>query len=337
MTVEAREAQPEVEAIHEVEAFKNDYTECLEHRGVRVVDLNDGQTELQNWDAASDDEQEDGFLTPGLYVLPEFADMVADLEHAEIRRTTAAETSAHKVFFADLKNADGSTLLPVAIKPFDASPNHALDDFMGGVRAQQNCITTFQPVGYMVGRDMNFSITALDESTESLDVRSWESVLINLEDEKFGDQRKKLSKIGELVAGLHARGVFHGDLQFKNISQNIHGEISFIDWESSTFIDPSDGEDYSGKVEHAASDLWDLYDSAARSESRYGVGLLSRFDRALKWDYFNKFILEPYMDEYARLYGEGDASIDLIADIEEALKHKIDLEESGREPELKVA
>jgi hypothetical protein len=211
-------------------------------------------------------------------------------------RMAGAETSVHGVFFGLLANETGEGSLPVAVKPFREDPANACDDWLNNSLIAGTNQNYFEPVGFMIGGAINYSITELKQGAETLDNSNWRAVLMDEHNPDYIGQRGLLKKVGSLLGDLHARRIFHGDPQFKNIVNDVAGNVFGVDWESASFQGQSAPDEV--LISRASHDLRVLFASMARSENDMGVGLLHKFSPWMQWQHFRNYIFDPYMESY---------------------------------------
>lgn len=256
-----------------------------------------------------------------LYLSPDFVWLGESEEsHFSVVRMAGAETSAHGVFFGLLSDEGGGWSLPVAVKPFREKPTKAFADWLNNSLIAGRNQNYFEPVGFVVGGHTNYSITELRQGAETLDNSHWRGVLMDEQNPEYVGQRALLTKVGSLLGDLHASRIFHRDTQFKNIVNDVAGNVFAIDWESAHFYGESAAKEV--LVNRAAHDLRVLFASMARAEDDMGVGLLHNFDALTQWMYFKRYIFNPYMEEYlAKSTDEG--AFDRLAEVEEHVQDYI--------------
>lgn len=237
-----------------------------------------------------------------------------NLDHFSVLRAAKAETSAHGVFFGLLSDANSEGALPVAVKPCETKPDVAMVDWLNNSLAAKTEKRHFQPVGFMIGGDVAYSITELDRTVETLDNSNWQPVLYDADNPQHEGQRDLLMGVGRAMANLHAKNIAHGDPQFKNIAVDITGNLFFIDWESSTFCDPDVSN--AVRVKRAAHDLRILFNSMDRSEEQKGVELLTIFHPSTKWKYFQEYVINPYIEAFLEA-DQREEAFDQVAEVEE--------------------
>lgn len=221
------------------------------------------------------------------------------IDYFKVLRSAKAETSAHGVFFGLLMSKGSESYLPVAVKPCTDKPRKALSDWMNGRIIAQSGRRHFTPVGFISDADRAYSITALETNVETYDNTVWRYALRDIESPFYSGQRGMLFKIGEALADLHENRIIHNDPQFKNIAIGIEGDAFMIDWESAYMYGKNVEHDFFAKK--AAHDLEVVFFSAAASERDKGVGLLTDYHPSLMWEYFNRFILTPYIEKRLEL------------------------------------
>jgi Lipopolysaccharide kinase (Kdo/WaaP) family len=222
-----------------------------------------------------------------LYLSPDFSWLGEDLaSRFSVVRTAGAETSAHGVFFGLLAGEEEKWALPVAIKPFRKNPANAYADWLNNSLIAQTKQNHFEPVGFMIGEKINYSITELKQGAETLDNSDWTTALLDESNPEYTGQRALLIKVGAELGDFNARRIYHGDLQFKNIVIDVAGNVFFIDWESSSFYGDQVPEEV--LMKKSAHDLLVLFGSMARSEEDKGVGLLHKFTPWMQWHHFRE-------------------------------------------------
>jgi len=256
-----------------------------------------------------------------LYLSPDFGWLGEDtVSRFSVVRTAGAETSAHGVFFGLLAGEEGKWALPVAIKPCRKNPANAYMDWLNNSLIAQTNQNHFEPVGFMIGEKINYSITELKQGAETLDNTDWTMALLDEDNPAYAGQRALLKKVGTELGDTNARRIFHGDLQFKNIVNDVAGNVFFIDWESSSFYgDQAPGEVLMTKSAH---DLHVLFGSMARSEADKGVGLLHNFEPWMQWQHFKEYIFNPYMEKFLEASDDEDA-FNRLAEVEENIRDYI--------------
>ncbi len=310
-------------------AFRSALTDCYALNGARVIDVDrlprpDGDTDK------SLSEQMKGAVidrvtrkTQRLWLSPEYEWLgYAGLGNFNVIRTASAETSAHHVFFGIMHGGEPEGRgLKVAIKPCVENRTTACSDWLNATLAAKNGERGYKTVGFMFHDGTGYSITELDESTDTLDNTNWGNVLVDESDLEYMHQVAILGDIAKKLADLHNKNVFHGDPQFKNIALDVTGETFFIDWESATFF--GGDQKYSDILHKSEHDLRVLFSSMARSEKAKGVGILSDFTHSVQWVLFKKHIFDPYMEERLEKAEDPGLVFDLVADIEERLEQYI--------------
>ena len=256
-----------------------------------------------------------------LYLSPDFGWLGKDVvSRFSVVRTAGAETSAHGVFFGLLAGEEGEWALPVAIKPFRKKPAKAYADWLNNSLIAQTDKNHFEPVGFMIGEKINYSITELKQGAETLDNSDWTTALLDENDPEYTGQRALLKKVGAELGDFNARRIFHGDLQFKNIVIDVAGNVFFIDWESSSFHGDQAPEEV--LMKKSAHDLLVLFGSMARSEADKGVGLLHSFTPWMQWQHFKEYIFDPYMDKFLEV-SDDEYAFDRLAAVEETVRDYI--------------
>jgi tRNA A-37 threonylcarbamoyl transferase component Bud32 len=242
-------------------------------------------------------------------------------------RTAKAETSAHGVFFVALEDPESGNALPVAIKPCSVkdadspkNPDKAYIDWLNNQMIGQAGRQHFSPVGFLIEGDKTFSISELKTDVETLENSDWRQVLVDENDPQYEGQRAVLPEVGRAMADIHADGIIHGDPQFKNIAIEPNGQVYFVDWESATFLGGAADEEL--KTKQMAHDLKVLIRSVGCNEQEMGVGLLSGFSPHLQWEYFKKYIFDPYMETILER-DNSDEAFDRVAAIEVIAKDYI--------------
>ncbi|HEX5455828.1 MAG TPA: lipopolysaccharide kinase InaA family protein [Candidatus Saccharimonadales bacterium] len=243
-------------------------------------------------------------------------------------RTAKAETSAHGVFFVALEDPETGNALPVAVKPCSEkgandspkNPNKAYIDWLNNQMIGQAGRQHFSPVGFLIEGDKTFSISELKADVETLENSDWRQVLVDENDPQYEGQRAVLPEVGRAMADLHADGIIHGDPQFKNIAIEPKGQVYFVDWESATFT--GGGADEELKTKQMAHDLKVIIRSIGCNEQEMGVGLLSGFSSHLQWEYFKKYIFDPYMETMLERDSSEEA-FDRLAAIEDIARHYV--------------
>ncbi|MFO0920644.1 MAG: hypothetical protein U0451_03150 [Candidatus Saccharimonadales bacterium] len=311
----------------QVYSFREALENCYEHNGVRVldvrsrmhvVDVDDGKSTTMH--LARDIESRLARSGHTLWVSPDYDWLkAAGYTKFNVVRSTRAETSAHKVFFGVLHDGDPEDSLPIAIKPCTTNPKTAYVDWLNGELATINKTRRYNPVGFMVINSVGYSLTELDNTSDTLDTSNWAGGVLNDDtNPEYKNQVTMLSDIGRRLAELHKKNIFHGDPQFKNIAIDVAGEIFFIDWESASFYStlPKPTE----AVHKISHDLRVMFSSMARSEADKGIGLLDGYKEIIQWELFKKHILNPYIETF--LDGSDDISniFNIIADVEVQLE-----------------
>ncbi|HVA11194.1 MAG TPA: hypothetical protein VNG32_03420 [Candidatus Dormibacteraeota bacterium] len=256
-----------------------------------------------------------------LYLSPDFGWLGEDMaSRFSVVRTAGAETSAHGVFFGLLAGEEGEWALPVAIKPFRKNPAKAYADWLNNSLIAQTKQNHFEPVGFMIGEKINYSITELKQGAETLDNSDWTTALWDENNPEYAGQRALLKKVGAELGDFNARRIFHRDPQFKNIVNDVAGNVFFIDWESSSFHGDQAPEEV--LMKKSAHDLLVLFGSMARSEADKGVGLLHSFTPWMQWQHFKEYIFNPYMERFLEASDDEDA-FDRLAAVEEKVRKYI--------------
>ncbi len=236
----------------------------------------------------------------------EIARRLERLPHTFISRTSIAETSAHKVFFALLTSGDEG--MRVAVKAFKQEPIKAIADWTNTMLARKSGLDTFLPLGLLISDGVGYTITERQDDIDPLDNVDWTRVLMQPNESK--NMLDDLKMIGPALARLHHGGIFHGDPQMKNAMLTQRGSMHWIDWESSTLISRSakPTEELKAMLHHkTVRDLRVLFRSLARPVSLQGVGLLHRQTPLAQWQHFDELILAPYFAERIRLLENGTA------------------------------
>jgi|GEM_PF-2796684 tRNA A-37 threonylcarbamoyl transferase component Bud32 len=261
------------------------------------------------------------------YVSPDFKWLGESEEsHFSVVRMAGAETSAHGVFFGLLSDEGGAWTLPIAVKPFREKPINVCADWLNNSLIAGRNQNYFAPVGFMIGGTTNYSITEIRQGAETLDNSHWRRVLMDEHNPEYDGQRALLAKVGTLIGDLHADSdldpdhIFHGDLQFKNIVNDVAGNVFGIDWESASFY--NGGASNEVLINRAAHDLRVLFASMARSEEDMGVGLLHNFDPLTQWRHFKRYVFDPYMEAYLEKSTDA-AAFDRLAAVEEHIQDYI--------------
>jgi hypothetical protein len=232
-----------------------------------------------------------------------------------ISRTSIAETSAHKVFFAVL--TDGDTKLRIAVKPFEQEPEKAITEWANTLLARSRGFQAFAPIGFLIHEGVGYAITKRQDDIEPMDNAEWSAALFD--PETHGAMLNDLLKVGPALARAQAKDCFHGDPQLKNIVINQDGTVHFIDWESAIFLKDSKAiwSATDGTVDHVtnntAKDLKVLFGSLARSVKDKGVGFLDNLTPQAQWSYFRELIVTPYLEEHLELAEQSrSANIDSV-------------------------
>lgn len=235
-----------------------------------------------------------------------------------LSRTSVAETSAHKVFFATLTGGAGR--IRVAVKPFMegavASPGVGANtgslaaEWVNTLLAREHGFGAFTPLGFVVTSGGGYMLTERREGIDSMDNTDWTEVLQN--PDAHVDTLNDLRKIGPLLARLHDEGGFHQDTQLKNFVLTEAGELDLIDWEAAKWVEPpvwglTTGPEMEEYLRGRTSrDLTVLFASLARSVADKGVGFLDGLLPDVQWAVFDEYILTPYINERLRLSNMGD-------------------------------
>jgi len=245
------------------------------------------------------------------------------LSHFRIMRSSRAETSAHQVFFGAIHAEDDDDRgLLVAIKPCIERSITACSDWLNAHLARNAGERSFSPVGFLLHGDRGYSITELDRGVETLDNSEWQQVLLDENNPSHVGQIELIRDVASRLAILHKKNIFHEDPQFKNIALDITGEMFFIDWESSTFL--QEGAEQSIVQHKMIHDLKVLFGSMARPVEDNGVGLLNIFKHPIQWQLFKKYIFDPYMEAYLQDESEDGDRFEVIAEVESGLQKYIE-------------
>lgn len=297
--------------------------------GVQALDVADYEKSAEEESArARSDHIQQGILRDTaakgqrFWVSPEYEWLERSaFNEFHVLRAARAETSAHQVFFGLLHDGDPDRRsLPVAVKPCVKRPEKACSDWVNNSLVKRDGLRGFEPVGFMMHDGKGYSITRLDVSADTLENTPWSAVFRDEQDERFAHQRETLSEIAIKLARLHEKGIFHGDPQFKNVALDVTGEVFFIDWESSTVFEERElSEDR--RFERASKDLRILFASMTRTEEQEGVGLLSHLTPRTRWDFFKKYIFNPYMEK--TLEKSEDARFEMLGELEEHIRDYI--------------
>jgi serine/threonine protein kinase len=227
----------------------------------------------------------------------ELAAELTGIQALRVSRTSIGETSAHGVFFGVIEGP--SRKIRVAIKPFRSQADKPKCEWVNTNLATKNGLSTFRVLGFIFGNDASYMVTERQDGVESMDNANWSVALANPEANQA--MLDDLRKIGPMVARLHEKGIFHGDLQMKNCVVTERGDVHCIDWESTIFVSPEavyDESDLNHELtgNKAIHDLVALFASLARTTEFQGVGLLSSLTPAAQLSYFSEMVLTPYLE-----------------------------------------
>jgi hypothetical protein len=256
----------------------------------------------------------------GLYLAKDYEWLSEEDSYSfDVLRTAKAETSAHGVFFGVLVDPLSGRELPIAVKPCEEKPEKAYIDWANNSMIGKTGRKNFKPVGFLSKGAKTFSITELETNIETLDNSNWNNVLLDPSDDIYVQQRELLGKVGAALADLHKDNIIHGDTQFKNIAVDIAGQVFFIDWERSSMLNKAASEEW--KMRKMTHDLIVMVRSVACTQEEMGVSLLSNFSHSLKWEYFKKYIFDPYLEAFQI---DNDPKLfDRLADIEDGVKEYV--------------
>lgn len=142
------------------------------------------------------------------------------------------DRSRHEVHFGSLmlENTDKSLRTNIDIAVKDCQLSSGLGEIAMNQYAMSRGLYAFQPVGIFLldkifhGDRLAHIVTRFDKEVFSLDALPWQ--------EMDTDYIKSvIGKAAIAAADFHKNGLFHGDLEFKNLGQRTTGEVVVIDLE----------------------------------------------------------------------------------------------------------
>lgn len=143
--------------------------------------------------------------------------------------------SHHNVLFAEVVFADSagaSIKCDVALKSFSAESHAAEKEHNALVEASRRGLTTFEPLAIARHGDETFLITEVMPNVETLDGIDW---TVQPSDRGYESHVvPELRFIVEQMALMHSRGIFHGDMQPKNVGRNDEGHHVLLDLEDAS-------------------------------------------------------------------------------------------------------
>jgi tRNA A-37 threonylcarbamoyl transferase component Bud32 len=210
---------------------------------------------------------------------------------------------------------DRRNKLSVAMKPF-GSASHAARECAGYMMLAQHGIETFSPVGIFEAKDASSLVVITEKRNDfvSLDRDLWIEglqVRTTQEVEILNRNTRTVNEISQLMAYIHAFGLFHPDGQIKNWAVDQAGTIGIIDTENFEELSLH----HPNTAEMATADIEKLIKSLINSQREnkiYGVGLLSGLSDTTVRNYVEKNIVEPYVEVLIKM------SLDETIDDEQA-------------------
>lgn len=256
----------------------------------------------------------------------EMADILSWIHSVGISRTSIAETSAHKVFFASVVNEQPYRVAVKSFLPYGKSGfrEKAVNEWVNILLARRIGLDTFSPMAFLLTDASGYVITMRQDDLDPMDNTDWSTVLDYPQKENMITD---LRKIGPSLARLHDKGCYHGDPQVKNVVLTQTGSVHLIDWEAATFVDPRKGID-PAVYKKTVRDLIVLFGSLARETKDKGVGLLARQTPVTQRHFFDELVLKPYIEERMKLaegrpQTEQDALLDHLVEIDTRLAEYI--------------
>ena len=171
--------------------------------------------------------------------------------------------SHHEVAFgkAAVQVGDAVVTTGVAIKPFTTESERAGHEHDQLVRARELGFDTFVPLAVARDGEVTYLITELRSEIESRDNVNW--TISPADTERYeAEVVPELAFMADSMAQMHAKGVFHGDAQAKNIAKTDTGSMVVIDLEDATIVEGSEAitdainGDYALNESLAIADVW---------------------------------------------------------------------------------
>jgi len=204
--------------------------------------------------------------------------------------------SAHDVFFAGTNDADKKKRSSFACKRFRRG-DKAERELSAMHEAALRGFNTLQPAGsgiYDVAGVGSVLVTNKLPRVATMNQLGWADSFPG-QREYNGKVAKPLQRIARFVGGMHKNGVYHGDLQLKNIAVDAKDQFLLFDLEDAEFYDESSDEFIvTGKF---ADDIEKM--------------IYSMVDRGFLWDMRDDVFIEEVTSKVIEPYLEVNDTVSL--------------------------
>jgi hypothetical protein len=174
----------------------------------------------------------------GVYISPNIMARTGNVlpELVEVELLPGAQLGAadshHGVVFGRVavKVGDNAAVVKVAFKEFTTESERAIQEHDVLLAAHQRGFETFVPLAVARDGERTYLITEKRDEVTSMDNEDWS--LSPRDAQRYSEIAvPNLHYIADAVAQLHAKGIFHGDAQPKNIARTDVGKFVVIDVE----------------------------------------------------------------------------------------------------------
>jgi hypothetical protein len=260
----------------------------------------------------------------GIYVSPgalsrEIGELGATVVEIELLpgAQLGAGDSHHDVTFGEvvLRVGEEERAVEVAIKTFDTGTGEAEHEHDSLIAVRQKGLDAFQPLAIAKDRNNLYLITAKRDEIESRDNADW---TISPSDEEAFENivRPELAFMSDVMAQLHAKGIFHGDAQPKNIAKTDTGRNVVMDLETAVIVEGDeaiiDTINGGGDVRDskAMEDIWHSWYALIHQQTGSQTFMVGE-DFETCMEVFENHVLDPYLESLRR-----HASPEILAGID---------------------